>query len=103
MTHAFPKRLASDLLKTQGATAEALKSGLAGSARLQLRNGAIRGIDLNQTLSQVGNVLSTALEGNSPTLNTGFDLGRSEEHTSELQSLMRISYAVFSLNKKKST
>src|SRR3546814_9625796 len=28
-------------------------------------------------------------------------LGRSEEHTSELQSLMRISYAVFCLNKKK--
>src|SRR3546814_7857203 len=27
--------------------------------------------------------------------------GRSEEHTSELQSLMRISYAVFSLKKKK--
>src|SRR3546814_7439854 len=26
--------------------------------------------------------------------------GRSEEHTSELQSLMRISYAVFCLNKK---
>src|SRR3546814_1405741 len=28
-------------------------------------------------------------------------LGRSEEHTSELQSLMRISYAVFCLNKNK--
>src|SRR3546814_1504813 len=28
---------------------------------------------------------------------------RSEEHTSELQSLMRISYAVFCLNKKKYT
>src|SRR3546814_4535983 len=28
--------------------------------------------------------------------------GRSEEHTSELQSLMRISYAVFCLKKKKS-
>src|SRR3546814_2594981 len=27
--------------------------------------------------------------------------GRSEEHTSELQTLMRISYAVFSLKKKK--
>src|SRR3546814_4700759 len=27
-------------------------------------------------------------------------LGRSEEHTSELQSLMRISYAVFCLKKK---
>src|SRR3546814_4063999 len=30
-------------------------------------------------------------------------LGRSEEHTSELQSLMRISYAVFCLNKKTTT
>src|SRR3546814_4585834 len=29
--------------------------------------------------------------------------GRSEEHTSELQSLMRISYAVFSLTKKTSS
>src|SRR3546814_5715142 len=29
--------------------------------------------------------------------------GRSEEHTSELQSLMRISYAVFCLKKKKIT
>src|SRR3546814_9387334 len=29
-------------------------------------------------------------------------LGRSEEHTSELQSLMRISYAVFCLKKKNS-
>src|SRR3546814_7231839 len=28
-------------------------------------------------------------------------VGRSEEHTSELQSLMRISYAVFCLQKKK--
>src|SRR3546814_2635696 len=30
-------------------------------------------------------------------------IGRSEEHTSELQSLMRISYAVFCLKKKKNT
>src|SRR3546814_5862749 len=30
-----------------------------------------------------------------------FARGRSEEHTSELQSLMRISYAVFCLKKKK--
>src|SRR3546814_7523386 len=37
---------------------------------------------------------------------TGYLVGeenRSEEHTSELQSLMRISYAVFCLKKKKST
>src|SRR3546814_8522174 len=31
------------------------------------------------------------------------DLRRSEEHTSELQSLMRISYAVFCLKKKNKT
>src|SRR3546814_7273521 len=30
----------------------------------------------------------------------GFQYRRSEEHTSELQSLMRISYAVFCLKKK---
>src|SRR3546814_4003059 len=30
-------------------------------------------------------------------------MARSEEHTSELQSLMRISYAVFCLKKKKKT
>src|SRR3546814_3599145 len=31
------------------------------------------------------------------------EAARSEEHTSELQSLMRISYAVFCLKKKKNT
>src|SRR3546814_3726238 len=32
-----------------------------------------------------------------------YDQHRSEEHTSELQSLMRISYAVFCLKQKKNT
>src|SRR3546814_7526972 len=43
-----------------------------------------------------------AAEGGSPSqLAMGaIDLKRSEEHTSELQSLMRISYAVFCLKKK---
>src|SRR3546814_4712117 len=38
-----------------------------------------------------------------PLIFAGPEGGRSEEHTSELQSLMRISYAVFCLKKKKST
>src|SRR3546814_1660789 len=42
--------------------------------------------------SQVLNLMMTVIEGVS--------LTRSEEHTSELQSLMRISYAVFGLKKK---
>src|SRR3546814_2689519 len=41
--------------------------------------------------------------GNVLTNSTGTTIDRSEEHTSELQSLMRISYAVFCLKKKKIT
>src|SRR3546814_9416113 len=40
-------------------------------------------------------------ENNMPA--TLVELGRSEEHTSELQSLMRLSYAVFCLKKKQKT
>src|SRR3546814_3146204 len=38
--------------------------------------------------------------GNTKCADSGAPKTRSEEHTSELQSLMRISYAVFCLNKK---
>src|SRR3546814_6202694 len=48
-----------------------------------------------QALLQVSNLGMQAWRGERA--------GRSEEHTSELQSLMRISYAVFCLNKKKTT
>src|SRR3546814_2961627 len=40
-------------------------------------------------------------EVKAPTLDVLISDKRSEEHTSELQSLMRISYAVFCLKKKK--
>src|SRR3546814_4346996 len=48
---------------------------------------------------------STSTVGDSPEVPTTTNASvpsatRSEEHTSELQSLMRISYAVFCLNKK---
>src|SRR3546814_10072618 len=45
-------------------------------------------------------VLGTLEQGIGATLRRS-NAGRSEEHTSELQSLMRISYAVFCLKKKK--
>src|SRR3546814_8878145 len=46
-----------------------------------------------------------ALAGQDHKFRTGIEAeaSRSEEHTSELQSLMRISYAVFCLKKKKNT
>src|SRR3546814_13527804 len=54
------------------------------------------------TRYSVSPVCSTAVEAN---VISGYvsqiDKSRSEEHTSELQSLMRISYAVFCLKKKK--
>src|SRR3546814_7710430 len=45
--------------------------------------------------------IATGLVSGAPQLGAGAMAGRSEEHTSELQSLMRISYAVFCLKKKK--
>src|SRR3546814_10290296 len=48
---------------------------------------------------QSGIRLSSRLE-NKPSSTLKVSASRSEEHTSELQSLMRISYAVFCLKKK---
>src|SRR3546814_3840875 len=45
--------------------------------------------------------ISTQIISQSPRLDGLYPASRSEEHTSELQSLMRISYAVFCLKKKK--
>src|SRR3546814_3478721 len=53
-------------------------------------------IDEMRTRSQRGHVFTDRL------LHARGREERSEEHTSELQSLMRISYAVFCLKKKKS-
>src|SRR3546814_4625847 len=54
------------------------------------------------TLSLVA-VMTDVIRDGKPVVGYGFNSNgrRSEEHTSELQSLMRISYAVFCLKKKK--
>src|SRR3546814_4651512 len=65
---------------------------------------------LEERLADVGKRVGDSLEKSSqtaqrPTVTAGLRWQpkmRSEEHTSELQSLMRISYAVFCLKKKKS-
>src|SRR3546814_5446205 len=66
------------------------------SQRRDLRNQAVR---RDHALARVVDVERIVIEGRQRA-----DRGhhhRSEEHTSELQSLMRISYAVFCLKKKK--
>src|SRR3546814_3504683 len=60
-------------------------------AELPLPSGINRSIYRNLLLSMLNAVGDWYRAG---------DLTRSEEHTSELQSLMRISYAVFCLKKK---
>src|SRR3546814_8596084 len=67
-------------------------------------NGVASGGYINGTLSLYGNFAGDSFSASMP---EAIDLSeatlavRSEEHTSELQSLMRISYAVFCLKKKK--
>src|SRR3546814_5474984 len=57
---------------------------------------------LSIVVTEIGNIAERRLfRLNDGTLNRGLPDMRSEEHTSELQSLMRISYAVFCLKKKK--
>src|SRR3546814_8883104 len=54
--------------------------------------------------SEIRSALAFTRSQNSTSSRFGSQSGlRSEEHTSELQSLMRISYAVFCLKKNKST
>src|SRR3546814_9408366 len=52
-------------------------------------------------LSVLFTITSAATFALIPVLASALGMTRSEEHTSELQSLMRISYAVFCLKKKK--
>src|SRR3546814_8465976 len=52
-------------------------------------------------LSQTQRTWMAYAYAQTPEIRTGKCALRSEEHTSELQSLMRISYAVFCLKKKK--
>src|SRR3546814_4028419 len=69
----------------------------------RLRQGGLDLLVLHQGSRQIGEhrlaVADRAVE--TPAVETVTHLLRSEEHTSELQSLMRISYAVFCLKKKK--
>src|SRR3546814_9707485 len=60
-------------------------------------------IELDLSLEIVPIQYDTVFFGGPVQTDRGFVLHRSEEHTSELQSLMRISYAVFCLKNKNKT
>src|SRR3546814_3331851 len=75
--------------------AERWDSGLAGALTVQIPPAADTAAG-EATLEAVVAALAAT-----PGVRSAEPLDRSEEHTSELQSLMRISYAVFCLKKKK--
>src|SRR3546814_9561589 len=64
-------------------------------------NGLEKWLELNTTFSaQWPNITTKGAVPDDADAHKGEEGKRSEEHTSELQSLMRISYAVFCLKKK---
>src|SRR3546814_1244289 len=88
----------------------ALRPDDAGQGRLDLRSAGegCGARDIVERVGAVGRVDRHADDGGCADRQRGkrdraLVAGRSEEHTSELQSLMRISYAVFCLKKKKKT
>src|SRR3546814_3168861 len=68
------------------------------SGKLAIVTGGARGLGLEMVRGLAAAGATVYLHGRDLTQMT--DAIRSEEHTSELQSLMRISYAVFCLKKK---
>src|SRR3546814_7668760 len=92
------------------AISTALVSVPAAAQTEQRSNYQLEAQDLGSALRSVGRASNSEIffetsivKGKqAPALN-GRYTPRSEEHTSELQSLMRISYAVFCLKKKKTT
>src|SRR3546814_3495653 len=69
--------------------------------RRQERGGYANWWQKNKGLHYISDTLPPACRSRRPASSNSRSTVRSEEHTSELQSLMRISYAVFCLKKKK--
>src|SRR3546814_2087452 len=96
-THSVPTRRPSDL--KHGLAAE--KADAIEQAAAEVAAGRLDG-QFPLVIWQTGSGTQSNMNANE--VIAGRDhLVRSEEHTSELQSLMRISYAVFCLKKKKNT
>src|SRR3546814_5807963 len=111
MTHSFPTRRSSDLPAELRARAIGMMQATVAERRpLRLRLSDINDVRLPLFFFSVSTEIAAAFlplyaraasrpEWLSPEIAAAAPL-RSEEHTSELQSLMRISYAVFCLKKK---
>ncbi|NYT83993.1 AsmA family protein [Pollutimonas harenae] len=68
-------------LASQGTTGAALEAGLNGTAKLSIRDGAITGIDLAQTLREVNAVVRNMFSGQLPEVASKFDSARKTDFT----------------------
>src|SRR3546814_8238795 len=105
----------SEVLRTQGINAETryLGNGVVEASGRFEDMGAMRKAASSRAMDDVPGVTKVLVRNFVPAdqlkrtaagqteAAAGFTLTRSEEHTSEHQSLMRISYAVYCLKKKK--
>src|SRR3546814_9835770 len=101
MTHPFPTRSSSDLIVRLAKTGDVVQPE---KALFDLRSyPSFQSGGLDQAGDNPVTANSLLAEGRRDGLDIPVHHGlrRSEEHTSELQSLMRISYAVFCLQQKK--
>src|SRR3546814_18124008 len=90
LTHSFPTRRSSDLLQSFTAP------NTDPPTKQQ------HTVSFSGDLGDAGDIYKVVVDGVLFSyVTTGVEGSRSEEHTSELQSLMRNSYAVFCLKKKR--
>src|SRR3546814_1517488 len=95
----LPAGLLAPAAHRDGAAAAGLQSG--GGRRWL--NRSIGRCSISRSSSPTVVACAGTTSGSTSRATTSAMPNRSEEHTSELQSLMRISYAVFCLKKKNST
>src|SRR3546814_7345962 len=111
MTHSFPTRRSSDLLISEGwPEAEVAKIPTGGTAEGDEEEASRHDYDNSQDYdNDPGDPSQRKVLVTEAYVRVDYDgdgkaeyrrVLRSEEHTSELQSLMRISYAVFCLKQK---
>lgn len=75
-------------LESKGMTMPALTAALSGSAQLQIRDGAVRGIDAAQTLRQVQEIVRSVTKGEGSNTPLRFDTG-TETRFSRLDAELR--------------
>src|SRR3546814_5455463 len=88
------RRIATCVIQLRHGAGERRAMQVLPEKRLRCRQAQLPGVDMN------GNVVEACIANEAPALFRIMERERSEEHTSELQSLMRTSYAVFCLKKK---